>query len=69
VKIEYHLLEITAIPIFLGSGAFLLRDSLTHPGQPIEVIGGSVLLVLGGVVAGSLAKALFRQVQHDPSQD
>jgi hypothetical protein len=63
--IEYHLLEIAAIVIFLGSGAFLIYDSLTQPAQSTEVIGGSVLLVLGGILAGVLARALLRQVQQD----
>ena len=68
MRIEYHLLEIAGIVIFLGAGGFLLHDSLAQAGQPLEVIGGSVLIVMGGVLAGALARALLRQLQHDPGR-
>lgn len=69
MRIEYHLLEVAGILIFLASGGFLVYDSLAQPGLPIEVLGGSVLLVLGGVSAAALAKALFRHFQQDPNHE
>jgi hypothetical protein len=69
MRIEYYLIEIAGTFLFLGTGGFLVLDSLAQPGQPMEVLGGSVLLALGGLLTVMLARALFHRFQNNPSHE
>lgn len=68
IRLEYLLLELLATLLFMGIGGFLLYDCLSRPEQVSELIGGSVLLGIGGVLAYLELRGLFRQLQIDPRQ-
>jgi hypothetical protein len=68
IRFEYFLVELLAILLFMGIGGFFLYDCLSHPEQVSELIGGSVLLVIGGVFAYLEIRVFCRQLQSDPRQ-
>jgi hypothetical protein len=68
IRLEYFLVEVLAILLFVGIGGFLLFDCLSHPEQVSELIGGSVLLGIGGVWTYVELRVLVRQLQSHAKQ-
>jgi len=62
MAVYFFNITITATFILLGSGGFVLYDSIAHsgPSQFPEVIGGALLLALGFILLSDTAKLAVR---------
>jgi hypothetical protein len=73
IRFEYVFLELLSILVFLGIGGFLLHAALakSEPSAEttLQLIGGSVFVALGGILAYFGLRTIFRQLQNQASQE
>jgi hypothetical protein len=71
-RLAFHLLDLFAIILFLGGGAFFLQDAGSRASELAEVLLGSVLVSVGLIVAFLEARFFsraLRQAMTDPTRD
>ena len=73
IRFEYVVLELLSILVFLSLGGFLLYTALatTEPSAQttLQLIGGSVLVALGGILAYFGLRMIFRQLQNQATRE
>ena len=73
IRFEYVVLELLSILVFLSLGGFLLYGALAaseaSAQTTLQLIGGSVLVALGGILAYFGLRMIFRQLQNQASQE
>ena len=73
IRFDYVFWELLSTLVFLGLGGFLLYAALgaSEPSAQttLQLIGGSVLVALSGILAYFGLRTIFRQLQNQASQE